>query len=74
LHHPDLNRGLEWGEISLRFALAAAGLTGAVVGTSKAAHLLQAQEWASKGPLDAAWVAELRSAFVAHDQGWTGQI
>jgi aryl-alcohol dehydrogenase-like predicted oxidoreductase len=68
------NRDLEWGEISLRFALATAGVTGAVVGTAKAAHLQQAQAWAAKGPLDAAWVAELRSAFVAHDQGWTGQI
>jgi aryl-alcohol dehydrogenase-like predicted oxidoreductase len=68
------NRGLEWGEISLRFALATAGVTGAVVGTAKASHLLHSLDWASKGPLDAAWVAELRSAFVAHDKGWTGQI
>lgn len=68
------NRGLEWGEISLRFALATAGVTGAVVGTAKAAHLLHSLEWAANGPLDAAWVAELRSAFVAHDQGWVGQI
>ena len=74
MHHPDLNRGLEWGEISLRFALATAGVTGAVVGTAKAAHLLHSQEWAAKGPLDDAWVAELRSAFVAHDKDWTGQI
>lgn len=68
------NRGLEWGEISLRFALATAGVTGAVVGTAKAAHLQHSLEWAAKGPLDAAWNAELRDAFVRHDQGWTGQI
>lgn len=68
------NRGLEWGEISLRFALATAGVTGAVVGTAKALHLQQARAWAAKGPLDAAWVAELRSAFAAHDQDWVGQI
>jgi len=30
--------------------------------------------WAAKGPLDAAWVAELQAAFVRHDQEWTGQI
>ena len=68
------NRGLEWGEISLRFALSIAGVTGAVVGTAKAAHFLQAQTWAAKGPLNAAWVAELQSAFAAHDQDWAGQI
>ena len=68
------NRGLEWGEISLRFALATERVTGAVVGTSKVAHLMHSLEWAAKGPLDAEWVQELRSAFAAHDQGWTGQI
>ena len=68
------NRGLEWGEISLRFALATTGVTGAVVGTSKAAHLQHSLAWAAKGPLDALWVAELQRSFRQHDRGWVGQI
>ena len=68
------NRGLEWAEISLRFALSGAGVSGAVVGTSKLSHLLQSLAWASKGPLDAAWVAELQDSFKLHDRDWTGQI
>lgn len=68
------NQGLEWGEISLRFALGAAGVSGAVVGTAKLPHLLHSLEWAAKGPLDADWVAELHKAFATHDQGWVGQI
>ncbi len=68
------NRGLEWGEIALRFALAAPGVSAAIVGTAKSDHLHHSLAWAAKGPLDAAWVAELQAAFVRHDIGWTGQI
>ena len=68
------NRGLEWGELSLRFALGAAGVNATVVGTAKLPHLLHCLEWAAKGPLDATWVAELQSRFRHHDQDWIGQI
>ena len=68
------NRGLDWGEISLRFALGVGGVSGAVVGTAKLPHLLHSLQWAVKGPLDAEWVTELQNAFAAHDQGWTGEI
>lgn len=68
------NRGLGWGEISLRFALATTGVTGAVVGTAKLPHLLNSLAWAAKGALEATWVTELRGAFAAHDRHWTGQI
>lgn len=68
------NRGLEWGEISLRFALSAPGVHAAIVGTANADHLSHSLAWAAKGPLDAAWTAELQQAFARHDQGWTGQI
>ncbi len=68
------NRSLEWGEISLRFALGSPGVGGAVVGTSKLAHLLHSLTWAAKGPLDAAWVAQLQASFMLHDRDWTGQI
>jgi aryl-alcohol dehydrogenase-like predicted oxidoreductase len=68
------NRGLEWGEISLRFALFAPGVHAAIVGTASADHLSHSLAWAAKGPLDAAWTAELQQAFARHDQDWTGQI
>lgn len=68
------NRGLEWGEISLRFALSAPGVSAAVVGTAKANHLQHSVDWAAKGPLDSDWVAELQHRFARHDQGWVGQI
>jgi len=74
LHQPGLNRGLDWGEISLRFALGQPGVTAAIVGTSKAAHLQHSLDWAAKGPLPAEWMRELQSTFAQHDQGWVGQI
>jgi aryl-alcohol dehydrogenase-like predicted oxidoreductase len=68
------NRGLEWGEISLRLALSVPGVTAAIVGTAKSDHLQHSLAWAAKGPLDAEWVAALRGAFARHDREWVGQI
>lgn len=68
------NRGLEWGEISLRFALSFPGVSAAMVGTAKADHLMHNLQWAGKGALPTDWVAELQTAFVRHDRNWTGQI
>jgi aryl-alcohol dehydrogenase-like predicted oxidoreductase len=68
------NRGLQWGEISLRFALSFPGVSAAIVGTAKAPHLKRSLQWAAKGPLPSGWVAELQTAFTQHDRNWTGQI
>jgi aryl-alcohol dehydrogenase-like predicted oxidoreductase len=68
------NRGLEWGEVSLRFALSWTGVSSAIVGTARAEHLQQSLQWAARGPLPTDWVTELRNAFVHHDLGWVGQI
>lgn len=68
------NRGLEWGEIALRFALSIPGVSSAIVGTAQAEHLRRSLAWAAKGPLPGEWVTELRQAFARHDQGWVGQI
>ena len=68
------NRGLEWGEISLRFALSFPHVSAAIVGTAKEPHLTRSLQWANRGPLPADWVTELQAAFAHHDNGWTGQI
>jgi aryl-alcohol dehydrogenase-like predicted oxidoreductase len=68
------NRGLEWGEISLRFSLSFPGVSAAVVGTASATHLKHSLQWANRGPLPADWVAEMQAAFYRHDNDWTGQI
>ena len=68
------NRGLEWGEISLRFALSFPGVSTAIVGTAKVSHLAQTLEWAAKGPLPSEWATELQATFKQHDKNWTGQI
>ena len=68
------NRGLEWGEVSLRFALSFPGVSAAVVGTANATHLKHSLQWANRGPLPTEWVATLQAAFDRHDNDWTGQI
>ena len=68
------NRGLAWGEVSLRFALSLPGVSAAIVGTAKGTHLAQSLAWAAKGALPSDWVAELQAAFAHHDNHWVGQI
>ena len=68
------NRGLAWGEISLRFALSFPGVSTAIVGTAKVSHPAQTLEWAAKGPLPSEWATELQATFKQHDKNWTGQI
>lgn len=68
------NRGLEWGEVSLRFALSIPGVSAAIVGTAKGAHLTHSLQWAAKGPLPTDWVSELETAFAQQDTDWAGQI
>ncbi len=68
------NRGLDWGEISLRLALATPGVSAGIVGTAKLQHLQESLTWAAKGPLDATWVHQLQAAFTRRDNNWVGQI
>jgi aryl-alcohol dehydrogenase-like predicted oxidoreductase len=67
-------QGLEWGELSLRFALSAPGVSCAIVGTAHREHWMHSLAWAAKGPLDTDRMQELVSAFQRHDQGWNGQV
>ena len=68
------NFDMEWGELSLRFALSFPGVSSAVVGTSNIKHLKQNIEWASNGALDNEQVSQLRAYFDGHDNNWRGEI
>lgn len=66
--------GMDWGELAIRFALSIPGVSSAIVGTARTAHLLQNRDWALAGLLDPETVARWRKRFAEADQGWSGQI
>lgn len=68
------NRGMEWGELAIRFALSIPHVASAIVGTGSVAHLRQNIAWAEAGVLDAAAVDAWRIAFRARDDDWIGQV
>ncbi|OGT56516.1 MAG: hypothetical protein A3E01_10545 [Gammaproteobacteria bacterium RIFCSPHIGHO2_12_FULL_63_22] len=68
------NDGMEWGELAIRFALSIPGVSSAIVGTGRTAHLLQNRDWAMAGPLAPETVASWRKRFAERDQDWSGQI
>jgi len=68
------NRGHEWGEIALRFAISQPQVSSAIIGTANMDHLKQNIAWSEAGSLDADWLEELHTAFRQHDRGWSGQI
>ena len=55
--------GAAWSEIALRFTLAQAGVSTAIVGTTKPANVQRNLEIAAKGPLPEDAVTKLRAAF-----------
>jgi aryl-alcohol dehydrogenase-like predicted oxidoreductase len=65
--------GLAPGERALRFTLSLPGVSSAIVGTTKLAHLLEAIGWAQAGPLSAASMAALREAWARHGSAWRGE-
>jgi aryl-alcohol dehydrogenase-like predicted oxidoreductase len=68
------SEGLDWGELALRFTLSIPGVSSAIVGTGRAAHLREAIGWAGNGALPAASIARWRDAFRARDRDWKGQV
>ena len=66
--------GMDWGELAIRFALSIPGVSSAIVGTGRTAHLLQNRAWAEAGPLDAEMLCAWQKRFAECDQGWPGQI
>ena len=66
--------GLGPGERALRFTLSLPGVSSAIVGTSRIAHLREAIDWAAKGPLPGPPMAALRAAWSRHGGHWRGEI
>lgn len=67
-------QGLPWGELALRFALSVPGVSSAIVGTARIAHLREAIAWAARGPLPPDQVDAIRARFRACDDDWRGQV
>ena len=68
------NFDMEWGELSLRFALSFSGVASAIVGTSSIEHLKQNSAWASSGALGESQVLQLLECFNVHDKSWRAEI
>ena len=66
--------GAPAAEHAIRFVLAHAGVSSALVGTTSLANLTAAIAAAGSGPLDTASVAHARAAFRRCDRGWDGVI
>jgi aryl-alcohol dehydrogenase-like predicted oxidoreductase len=65
-------RGLDWQELALRFVAYLPGVHTSIVGTANPEHLLENARMLARGPLPADQVDEIRRAFQAHDEDWTG--
>jgi aryl-alcohol dehydrogenase-like predicted oxidoreductase len=65
---------LDWGELALRFAAFTPGVCTVLVGTTRLEHLEANVRALRRGPLDDALRSRVRAAFVAHDDGWIGQV
>lgn len=65
---------LSWPELCVRFAVFAAGVTSALVGTSRVAHLAEAVAAVAAGPLDGALRARVDDALKNLGAHWPGVI
>ncbi len=65
---------LGWHELALRFSAFAAGVTCAIVGTSRPEHLLEAVAHVGKGPLPEPMRLRIQASFQSKDRGWSGHV
>lgn len=70
----NLDFGMDWQELALRFTAFTWGVDSCIVGTTDAVHLRQNAESIDKGILPEPIVSELRSAFRKNDHDWIGQV
>ncbi|MCB9435612.1 MAG: aldo/keto reductase [Anaerolineales bacterium] len=70
----NLNLGMDWQAVALRFAAFTYGVDSCIVGTTSLEHLRANVAILEDGPLDTAIVDTLRAAFRQHDNQWLGQV
>lgn len=68
------SRGLDWGELALRFAAHVPGVSTCIVGTGRLDNLRRNLRNLEQGPLPADVVESIRDAFRRDDHGWDGMI
>ncbi|MCP3142804.1 aldo/keto reductase [Pyxidicoccus xibeiensis] len=67
-------RGLDWSEVTLRFAAHVPGVSTCIVGTGRLDNLRRNLRTLEHGPLPPDFVYVIREAFRRSDQGWDGMI
>lgn len=70
----NLETGMDWNELVLRFSAFTWGVDSCLVGTTNIEHLKHNVDAIQKGPLPKEVYAQIREAFRNHDAGWIGQI
>lgn len=68
------SRGLDWGEVALRFAAHVPGVSTCIVGTGRLDNLRRNLRTLEQGPLPTDFVDAIREAFRQNDHGWDGMI
>ena len=74
LTDPAARGDLAPDELAVRFAAHAPGVSAAITGTRRLAHLVRNLELAARGPLPPAVAADLRARFHAVGAGWPARI
>ena len=64
----------DWAGTAVRFAAYANGVSTAIIGTSRPAHLEAAAQAVARGPLPPDEVRRWRQAFAAHGEDWAGEV
>ncbi len=70
----NLDFGIDWNEIALRFVVYTNVVDCAIVGSSNLKHFEKDIEIINKGPLPKEIYYQLRVAFKNNDDGWIGQV
>lgn len=65
---------LSWNELALRFAAYTPGVSSCIAGSTNLSHIEENLAALGKGALPHDLYEAVRSAFISHDSGWTGQV
>jgi aryl-alcohol dehydrogenase-like predicted oxidoreductase len=70
----NLDFGMDWNELALRFTAYTWGVDSCIVGTSSIEHLKRNVAVIERGILPQDVITQLRGSFHRHDNNWIGQI